>query len=103
MSRDRDNLLRGQGKFKQGIAGLAARWRAYAWTVAGSAGFGAFLLASHDPAPGQFACAYQHAQGVAVSWFASGRSDPEITVQFMNRTAHLPASVLANDRIWLWC
>lgn len=103
MSRDRENLLRGQGKFKQGIAGLAARWRAYAWTVAGSGGFGAFLLASHDPAPGQFACAYQHAQGVAVSWFASGRSDPEITVQFMNRTAHVPASVLANDRIWLWC
>lgn len=59
MSRDRDNLLRGQGKFKQGIAGLAARWRAYAWTVVGSGGLGAFLLASHDPAPGQFACAYR--------------------------------------------
>lgn len=103
MSRDRDNLLRGQGKFKQGIAGLAVRWRAYAWTVAGSGGFGAFLLASHDPAPGQFACAYQHAQGVAVSWIASGRSDPEIAVRFEERTARVPASVLANDRIWLWC
>lgn len=103
MSRDRDNLLRGQGKFKQGIAGFAARWRAYAWTVAGSGGFGAFLLASHDPAPGQFACAYQHAQGVAVSWFASGRSDPEITIRFMDRTARVPASILANDRMWLWC
>jgi hypothetical protein len=42
MSRDRDNLLRGQGLFKQTIAGLAARWRGYAWTVAGSAGLGAF-------------------------------------------------------------
>ncbi|MFN4112839.1 MAG: type IV secretion system DNA-binding domain-containing protein [Sphingomonadaceae bacterium] len=103
MSRDRDNLLRGQGKFKQGIAGLAVRWRAYAWTVAGSGGFGAFLLASHDPAPGQFACAYQHAQGVAVSWIASGRSDPEIAVRFEERTVRVPASVLANDRIWLWC
>lgn len=103
MNRDRDNLLRGQGKFKQGIAGLAARWRAYAWTVAGSGGLGAFLLASHDPAPGQFACAYQHAQGMAVNWFASGASDPEITVAFMGRIARVPASVLANDRIWLWC
>lgn len=103
MSRDRDNLLRGQGLFKQTIAGLAARWRGYAWTVAGSAGLGAFMLARHDPAPGQFACAYQHAQGVAVSWFASGRSDPEVAVRFEERTLRVPASVLANDRVWLWC
>ena len=40
MSRDRDNLLRGQGLFKQGIAGLAARWRAYGWTVATVAALG---------------------------------------------------------------
>ncbi len=103
MNRDRDNLLRGQGKFKQGIAGLAARWRVYAWTVAGSAGLGAFLLASHNPKPGQFACASQHAEGMAVSWFADGSSDPEIIVEFMGRAARVPASVLATDRLWLWC
>lgn len=103
MNRDRDNLLRGQGLFKQTIAGLAARWRGYAWTVAGSAGLGAFLLSSRNTPSEQWACAYQHWQGVAVSWFASGRSDPAITVHLHDRTARVPASVLANDRIWLWC
>ncbi|WP_416908184.1 MAG: type IV secretion system DNA-binding domain-containing protein [Polymorphobacter sp.] len=103
MSRDRDNLLRGQGLFKQTIAGLAARWRGYAWTVAGSAGLGAFLLSSRNTPSEQWTCAYQHWQGVAVSWFASGRSDPAITVHLHDRTARVPASVLANDRIWLWC
>lgn len=103
MSRDRDNLLRGQGLFKQTIAGLAARWRGYAWTVAGSAGLGAFLLSSRNTPSEQWACAYQHWQGVVVSWFASGRSDPAITVHLHDRTARVPASVLANDRIWLWC
>ncbi|MCV0384629.1 MAG: type IV secretion system DNA-binding domain-containing protein [Erythrobacter sp.] len=103
MSRDRDNLLRGQGLFKQTIAGLAARWRGYAWTVAGSAGLGAFLLSSRNTPSEQWTCAYQHWQGVAVSWFASGRSDPAITVHLHDRTARVPASVLANDRIWVWC
>lgn len=103
MSRDRDNLLRGQGLFKQTIAGLAARWRGYAWTIAGSAGLGAFLLSSRNTQSEQWTCAYQHWQGVAVSWFASGRSDPAITVHLHDRTARVPASVLANDRIWLWC
>jgi hypothetical protein len=103
MNRDRDNLLRGQGLFKQTIAGLAARWRGYAWTVAGCAGLGAFLLSSRNTPPEQWACAHQHWQGVAVSWFASGRSDPAITVHLHDRTARVPASVLANDQIWLWC
>ncbi|WP_285710118.1 type IV secretion system DNA-binding domain-containing protein [Erythrobacter oryzae] len=88
---------------KQTIAGLAARWRGYAWTVAGSAGLGAFLLSSRNTPSEQWTCAYQHWQGVAVSWFASGRSDPAITVHLHDRTARVPASVLANDRIWLWC
>ena len=34
MTQDRDNLLRGQGLIKQGIAGFAQRWKAYAWTCA---------------------------------------------------------------------
>jgi hypothetical protein len=103
MSRDRDNLLRGQGLFKQTIAGLAARWRGYAWTVAGCAGLGAFLLSSRNTLTEQWACAYQHWQGVAVSWFASGRSDPAITIHVRERAARVPASVLANDPIWVWC
>ncbi len=30
MSRDHDNLLRGQGLFRQAIAGFAVRWKGYA-------------------------------------------------------------------------
>ncbi len=103
MTRDRDNLLRGQGLFRQGIAGLAIRWRVYGGTIGATAGVGAFLFARHDPLPGQFACAWQHAQGLAVTWIAAGRSDPAITVQFNDRTARVPASVLAHDPVWLWC
>ena len=38
MSRDHDNLLRGQGLFRQAIAGFAVRWRAYGLTIVGAPG-----------------------------------------------------------------
>ena len=34
MSRDHDNLLRGQGLFRQAISGFATRWKFYLWTTA---------------------------------------------------------------------
>lgn len=103
MNRDRDNLLRGQGLFKQGIAGLIARWRAYAWTVGGIAGLGAFAVAQYNAPPSLFTCAYQHAQGEVVSWFASGASDPDVNVVIAGQPLVLPASVLANHPVFRLC
>ena len=53
--------------------------------------------------PWQFLCAYQHGQGSLVSIFAGGKTDPLITVGVDGRTGHMPASVLANDRMWQEC
>jgi len=103
MNRDRDNLLRGQGLFKQGIAGLIARWRAYAWTVGGMAGLGALAVAQHNAPPSLFTCSYQHAQGEVVTWFASGASDPDVNVTIAGRALVLPASVLANHPVFRLC
>lgn len=103
MSRDRDNLLRGQGLFKQGIAGLAARWRAYGWTVAATAALGSISFARHNAPDGLNQCAYQHAQGMAVAWIAAGRSDPDVAVTIGGRTGQLPASTLASEPVFVWC
>ncbi|MCC6925722.1 MAG: type IV secretion system DNA-binding domain-containing protein [Novosphingobium sp.] len=102
MSRDHDNLLRGQGLFRQAISGFMARWKAYAWTTAGTAALGMWWnLQSVEP--WQYICAYQHGQGSLVTVFAGGRTDPEITVNVGGRSGHLPASILANDPVWQRC
>jgi len=41
------------------------------------------MLSSRNTPPEQWACAYQHWQGVAVSWFASGRSGKQ-KIHLMN-------------------
>ena len=102
MSRDHDNLLRGQGLFRQAISGFATRWKAYAWTVAGAAAIGGIGLPMHKVEPWQFLCAYQHGQGNLVSLFA-GKSDPLVTVSVDGRSGRIPASVLANDPMWTGC
>lgn len=102
MSRDHDNLLRGQGLFRQAISGFMARWKAYAWTTAGTAALGMWWNLQ-SVQPWQHTCAYQHGQGSLVSLFAAGRTDPEITVNVGGRSGHLPASILANDPVWQRC
>jgi hypothetical protein len=103
MSRDHDNLLRGQGLFRQAIAGFATRWKAYAWTIGGAAALGGVGLPMRNVESWQFLCAYQHGQGSLVSIFAGGKSDPLITVGYNGRTGHMPASVLANHPMWQEC
>lgn len=61
MNRDHDNLLRGQGLFRQAISGFMARWKAYAWTTAGTAALGMWWNLQ-SVQPGQYTCAYQHGQ-----------------------------------------
>ena len=102
MSRDHDNLLRGQGLFRQAIAGFAVRWKGYALTIAGAAAIGGIGLPLHKVEPWQFVCAYQHGQGNLVSLFAS-KTDPLVSVRVAGRTMHVPASVLANDPFWNAC
>ncbi|MCP5394030.1 MAG: hypothetical protein H6919_08995, partial [Sphingomonadaceae bacterium] len=103
MSHDHDNLLRGQGLFRQAISGFATRWKAYAWTVGGAAILGGFGLPMQTVEPWQFTCAYQHGQGSLVSIVSGGKTDPEVTVNFDGRTGRIPASVLANDPMWIAC
>lgn len=102
MSRDHDNLLRGQGLFRQAISGFMARWKAYAWTTVGTAALGMWWNLQ-SVQTWQYICAYQHGQGSLVSLFAAGRTDPEITVNVGGRSGHLPASILANDPVWQRC
>ena len=102
MSRDHDNLLRGQGLFRQAIAGFAVRWKGYALTIAGAAAIGGIGLPLHKVEPWEFVCAYQHGQGNLVSLFAS-KSDPLVTVSVNGRTSRIPASELANDPMWKGC
>jgi hypothetical protein len=102
MSRDHDNLLRGQGLFRQAISGFMARWKAYAWTTAGTAALGMWWNLQ-SVQPWQYICAYQHGQGSLVTIFAADRTDPEITVNVGGRSGHLPASILANDPVWQRC
>ncbi|RKF23429.1 DUF87 domain-containing protein [Altericroceibacterium spongiae] len=103
MSYDHDNLLRGQGLFRQAISGFATRWKAYAWTVGGAAILGGFGLPMQTVEPWQFTCAYQHGQGSLVNIVSGGKTDPEVTVNFDGRTGRIPASVLANDPMWIAC
>ena len=103
MSRDRDNLLRGQGLVRQGISGAANRWRAYAWIFAGTVAMGGIGLPVHKAPPTQLQCALQHGQGSLVNWLASGKADPEINVSAAGRTARVPASILAYDPFWVEC
>jgi Type IV secretion-system coupling protein DNA-binding domain len=102
MSRDHDNLLRGQGLFRQAIAGFAVRWKAYSLTIAGAAAIGGIGQPLREVEPLQWLCAYQHGQGNLVSLFA-GKSDPLVSVNFAGRTGRVPASVLANDPMWTEC
>ena len=101
MSRDHDNLLRGQGLFRQAISGFATRWKAYAWTIAGAAAVGG-IVPLKKVEPWQYVCAYQHGQGELVSVF-TGSADPLVTVTVGGRTGQLPASTLANDPMWQAC
>ena len=103
MTRDRDNLLRGQGLIKQGISGAASRWKAYAWIFAGAVAMGGIGLPVHKAPPLQLQCAFQHGQGSFVTWIADGKSDPEVNVSAGDRTARLPASILAHDPFWAKC
>ena len=56
MSRDHDNLLRGQGLFRQAISGFATRWKAYSLTVGSLAAIGGFLPLK-EVEPWQYVCA----------------------------------------------
>ena len=103
MSHDRDNLLRGQGLLKQGIAGFAARWRAYATLSMSAVVLGGLGLPVQSAPPEQLRCAFQHGQGKLVTWVASGNSDPEINVSTGGQTGRLPASILAYDPFWVKC
>lgn len=101
MSRDHDNLLRGQGLFRQAISGFATRWKAYAWTIAGVAAVGG-TVPLKEVEPWQYVCAYQHGQGELVSLF-TGKADPMITVNWKGKSGKIPASTLAHDPIWQAC
>jgi Type IV secretion-system coupling protein DNA-binding domain len=103
MSRDHDNLLRGQGLFRQAISGFATRWKFYLWTTVGVAALGGIGAPMNTVEPWQLKCAYQHGQGSLVNWVASGRTDPTITVSSGRQTGQVPASVLANDPLWNHC
>lgn len=101
MSHDHDNLLRGQGLFRQAISGFATRWKAYAWTIAGVAAVGG-TVPLKEVEPWQFTCAYQHAQGELVSAL-TGSADPLVTIGWKGRSGQLHASTLANDPMWQAC
>jgi hypothetical protein len=103
MSHDHDNLLRGQGLFRQAISGFATRWRFYLWTTAGVAALGGVGVPANTVEPWQIKCAVQHGQGSLVTWVASGKSDPTITISSGGQTGPVPASILANDPIWIRC
>lgn len=103
MSRDHDNLLRGQGLFRQAISGFATRWKFYLWTTIGVAALGGIGVPVNTVEPWQLKCAYQHRQGSFMNWIASGRTNPTITVSSGGQTGQVPASVLANDPVWTRC
>lgn len=103
MSHDHDNLLRGQGLFRQAISGFAARWRFYLWTTVGVAALGGIGVPINTAEPWQFKCALQHGQGSLVTWIASGKSDPTITISSGGQTGPVRASILASDPVWIRC
>ena len=103
MSHDHDNLLRGQGLFRQAISGFAARWRFYLWTTVGVAALGGIGVPINTVEPWQFKCALQHGQGSLVTWIASGKSDPTITISSGGQTGPVRASILASDPVWIRC
>jgi hypothetical protein len=103
MSHDHDNLLRGQGLFRQAISGFAARWRFYLWTTVGVAALGGIGVPIKTVEPWQFKCALQHGQGSLVTWIASGKSDPTITISSGGQTGPVRASILASDPVWIRC
>lgn len=103
MSRDHENLLRGQGLFRQAISGFATRWKLYLWTVAGAAALGGLVVPMNRVQSWQITCAFQHAQGSFVHWIASAKYDPPVSVTFGNESGQIRASVLANDPFWIGC
>ncbi len=103
MSRDHDNLLRGQGLFRQAISGFATRWKFYLWTTACVSSLGGIGVPVNTVEPWQFKCAFQHGKGSLVYWIASGKSDPAIMVSSGGQIGQVPASVLANDPVWNRC
>jgi hypothetical protein len=103
MSGDRENLLRGQGLLKQTISGFATRWKAYAALTASMMAIGGIGLPVQTSPLAQLQCAFQHGQGNVVSWIASGRSNPEVSVTIGERSGRFPASVLASDPFWVEC
>lgn len=103
MSHDHDNLLRGQGLFRQAISGFATRWRFYLGMTVGVAGLGGIGVPINTVEPWQFRCAVQHGQGRLVTWVASGKSDPTITISSGGQTGPVPASILATDPVWIRC
>lgn len=102
MSRDHENLLRGQGLFRQAVSGFATRWKAYSLTACGIAAIGGIWLPLKQVEPWQYVCAYQHGQGELVSLF-TGKADPLVTVSMNGKSGQLHASTLANDPAWQAC
>ena len=103
MSRDHDNLLRGQGLFRQAISGFATRWRVYLWTTAGAAALGAAAVPMNTVEAWQFECAFQHKKGAFAAWVASGDADPPIPVSVNGQSGSIRPSVLATHPFWLGC
>ena len=103
MSRDHDNLLRGQGLFRQAISGFATRWRFYLWTTVGAAALGGIGMPTKTVEPWQLSCAFQHGQGRLLNMFAFANADPKITITTGGETGPVRASILANHPIWKAC
>jgi type IV secretory pathway TraG/TraD family ATPase VirD4 len=103
MSRDRDNLLRGQGLLKQTISGFAARWKAYGALTVGLTVLGGTWLPVRTLPPIAIECAYHHGKGRFTEWIASGQHDPNLGVTLDGQIGSLPASALANDAYWVRC
>jgi hypothetical protein len=103
MSRDRDNLLRGQGLFKQTLKGFAARWKLFGLISASMITFGGVGLPIKLSPPGQVQCAMQNAEGIFVSWVMRGYSDPLLNVTIGDEKGRFEASRMANEPYWVTC
>ena len=98
MVQGRDDLLRGQGLWRQGISGARHRWRTYFQVFAGTVALGAIGWPVHKAEPGELAFVGQYELARFVDWIANGSpNEPQLTVHYRGQAYRVRASVIATD------